>query len=184
VISFARKIGEYAFLSTVDLKLLALTYMFESEVHGTAHIKTEPQSRRAVPPTENNTTVSGEVSSVDSKPLEQPEPTNEKKVNDDANIPVENGENDVDGDVDGDEDDEEDEKDQDKQLEQPESSDQNTNGNSNGVVKADDDGEGEWITVDNLAAMKLKHGNETYSNEPVSVGCITADFSMQVHTKH
>jgi len=42
VADFARKTGDFPSLSVVDLKVLALTYMFEKELNGTEHLRTEP----------------------------------------------------------------------------------------------------------------------------------------------
>ncbi|GLJ36547.1 hypothetical protein SUGI_0734430 [Cryptomeria japonica] len=42
IISFARATGDLRSLSDVDIKLLALTYTLEAEVHGTAHLRTRP----------------------------------------------------------------------------------------------------------------------------------------------
>jgi RNA-binding protein NOB1 len=42
VIEFSKKTGDYAILSKVDLKLLALTYMLEVEAHGSEHLRATP----------------------------------------------------------------------------------------------------------------------------------------------
>eukprot|EP01018_Ginkgo_biloba_P033780 Gb_33378 [translate_table: standard] len=42
VINFSRATGDLQFLSHVDLKLLALTYTLEAQVHGIAHLRTQP----------------------------------------------------------------------------------------------------------------------------------------------
>ncbi|RUS17018.1 Nin one binding Zn-ribbon like-domain-containing protein [Endogone sp. FLAS-F59071] len=42
VVAFAKKTGDYAVLSVVDIKVLALTYMLEVEANGTARLRTEP----------------------------------------------------------------------------------------------------------------------------------------------
>ncbi|KAI3924250.1 hypothetical protein MKW98_032451 [Papaver atlanticum] len=42
VISFARATGDLQVLSDVDLKLVALTYMLESQIHGTNHLRDTP----------------------------------------------------------------------------------------------------------------------------------------------
>jgi RNA-binding protein NOB1 len=43
VVAFSKKTGDYASLSAVDLKVIALTLTLEAEVHGTsAHIRSEP----------------------------------------------------------------------------------------------------------------------------------------------
>merc|ERR1711963_65298 len=42
VTEFAKKTGDYGFLSLVDLRVLALTYDLEKQHNGIEHIKTEP----------------------------------------------------------------------------------------------------------------------------------------------
>jgi PIN domain of ribonuclease len=42
VVDFSRKTGDFSTLSSVDLKVLALTYMLEVEANGTARLRTEP----------------------------------------------------------------------------------------------------------------------------------------------
>lgn len=42
VVRFARETGDLQTLSDVDLKLIALTYMLESQIHGTNHLRDSP----------------------------------------------------------------------------------------------------------------------------------------------
>uniref|UniRef100_A0A224XNY1 RNA-binding protein NOB1 n=1 Tax=Panstrongylus lignarius TaxID=156445 RepID=A0A224XNY1_9HEMI len=42
VTKFAKKTGDYSFLSATDIKLLALTYQLEKELVGIGHLRTEP----------------------------------------------------------------------------------------------------------------------------------------------
>ncbi|XP_059078626.1 RNA-binding protein NOB1-like [Tigriopus californicus] len=48
VTDFSKKTGDYASLSAVDLKVLALTYRLERELVGVKHIKTEPTTKPTV----------------------------------------------------------------------------------------------------------------------------------------
>ncbi|KAI3703442.1 hypothetical protein L1987_73521 [Smallanthus sonchifolius] len=48
VISFARATGDLQTLSDVDLKLIALTYTLESQIHGTSHLRDSPPPIRTV----------------------------------------------------------------------------------------------------------------------------------------
>lgn len=48
VISFARATGDLQTLSDVDLKLIALTYTLESQIHGTSHLRDSPPPMRTV----------------------------------------------------------------------------------------------------------------------------------------
>ncbi|KAL6067772.1 20S-pre-rRNA D-site endonuclease nob1 [Balamuthia mandrillaris] len=73
VVSFAKKTGDYASLSAVDLKVLALTYMLEREVKGTVdHLRTIPASmakrtpnRSSAAPQQANTTTHNSATPVD-----------------------------------------------------------------------------------------------------------------------
>lgn len=42
VVNFSKKTGDFASLSAVDLRVLALVYLLEKENVGTDHIRTEP----------------------------------------------------------------------------------------------------------------------------------------------
>ncbi|KAJ3278273.1 Nin1 binding protein [Borealophlyctis nickersoniae] len=42
VVAFAKKTGDFATLSTTDLKILALTWLMEKEAKGVEHLRTEP----------------------------------------------------------------------------------------------------------------------------------------------
>lgn len=48
VISFAKATGDLQTLSDVDLKLIALTYTLESQIHGTSHLRDSPPPIRTV----------------------------------------------------------------------------------------------------------------------------------------
>lgn len=48
VVSFARATGDLQTLSDVDLKLIALTYSLESQIHGTQHLRDSPPPIHAV----------------------------------------------------------------------------------------------------------------------------------------
>ncbi|CCI45078.1 unnamed protein product [Albugo candida] len=48
IICFARKTGDFAHLSRTDLRLMALTYMLESESHGVGHLNTEPRPSHTI----------------------------------------------------------------------------------------------------------------------------------------
>ncbi|KAJ6821884.1 RNA-binding protein NOB1 [Iris pallida] len=48
VVKFARETGDLQTLSDVDLKLIALTYMLESQIHGTSHLRDSPPPLKVV----------------------------------------------------------------------------------------------------------------------------------------
>lgn len=48
VINFARKTGDFAYLSLTDLRVMALSYMLEVEANGSEHLKTSPQNSQTI----------------------------------------------------------------------------------------------------------------------------------------
>ncbi|KAH6817096.1 RNA-binding NOB1-like protein [Perilla frutescens var. frutescens] len=48
VVSFARATGDLQTLSDVDMKLIALTYTLEAQIHGTQHLRDSPPAIKAV----------------------------------------------------------------------------------------------------------------------------------------
>lgn len=48
VVNFSRKTGDFAHLSLTDLRVMALTYMLETEANGAAHLKTSPEVSRTI----------------------------------------------------------------------------------------------------------------------------------------
>ncbi|CAA7390931.1 unnamed protein product [Spirodela intermedia] len=57
VVKFARETGDLQTLSDVDIKLIALTYMLEAQIHGTGHLKSVPPpiqmvNRKSLPESE------------------------------------------------------------------------------------------------------------------------------------
>lgn len=49
VVDFSRKTGDFATLSTVDLKVLALTHMLEIQANGDKRLRTEPVKVSSLP---------------------------------------------------------------------------------------------------------------------------------------
>ena len=51
------------------------------------------------------------------------------------------------------------------------------------VANGDDDSDGDWITPDNISKYIEKDQGlsiDTHEEEPISVACMTIDYSMQV----
>ncbi|KDO21105.1 hypothetical protein SPRG_13811 [Saprolegnia parasitica CBS 223.65] len=48
VAAFARQTGDFQFLSLTDLRIMALTYMFERETNGVEHLRTKPKLAETV----------------------------------------------------------------------------------------------------------------------------------------
>nr|CAD1830754.1 unnamed protein product [Ananas comosus var. bracteatus] len=48
VVKFARETGDLHTLSDVDIKIIALAYMLEAQIHGTSHLREQPPPLRVV----------------------------------------------------------------------------------------------------------------------------------------
>ncbi|TYZ68275.1 hypothetical protein PybrP1_003424 [[Pythium] brassicae (nom. inval.)] len=67
VVNFSRKTGDFAHLSLTDLRVMALTYMLETEANGAAHLKTSPEVSRTIARDANGRIVAGSEPSVPCK---------------------------------------------------------------------------------------------------------------------
>ncbi len=54
VVSFSRLTGDFQFLSLTDLRVMALTYMFEREINGVDHLRAEPKVATTILRENNN----------------------------------------------------------------------------------------------------------------------------------
>ncbi|KAJ3262978.1 Nin1 binding protein [Chytriomyces hyalinus] len=184
VAAFARKTGDFSVLSSTDLRVLALTYMFEKERNGIAHLRTEPMKPQQFAPKKPRvkTTDTASVAATeetDTSTSHQPiEQEAEESVLDLSEQNVEY--------VDEDEDD---------QLEEaaatiPAPSSEEVAGTTKssaevgpGYTVDDEDDGGEWITPANIAKIKAKHEQKVQSQlasqKRIAVGCLTTDFAMQ-----
>ncbi|KAK9768421.1 20S-pre-rRNA D-site endonuclease nob1 [Basidiobolus ranarum] len=165
VASFSRKTGDYATLSAVDLKVLALAYMFEKEEVGVEHLRTEPVRAE---------TQKGKIYTPkpeeESPEAEEPTETNETEENsEDVSQAVE------DENIDAELSELTEKVDLNEASEVPASEAQP-------VEEEEDDDEG-WITPDNIAKFKRADAGfikpEETVEEPIKVACITTDFAMQ-----
>ncbi|ORY00281.1 hypothetical protein K493DRAFT_256577 [Basidiobolus meristosporus CBS 931.73] len=156
VAAFARKTGDYATLSAVDLKVLALAYMFEKEQVGIEHLKTEPtkahtQKGKPVAPKPEEPAAESQVDeSQDKVDTELSELTEKVTLSESS-------------------------EDQEDSTKQPEPVTEESNNN-------DDDDDDGWITPDNISKFKRNDAGAAgvdAPEEPVKVACITTDFAMQ-----
>ncbi|CAF0770329.1 unnamed protein product [Rotaria sordida] len=181
VTNYAKKTGDYAFLSAVDLRLLALTYQLYQEIVGTENLNLEPKINTTIP----NSSVSFGNAGV--KLAGFIFPKNEEK-NDDQNSDKPTTENQIEKEDEiienNNEEEEEDNDDDDVQsfVTAVENENDITESINDLHLGHDDDG---WITPSNIKTVKSKAlDNGTSENsetiqETLPVACITTDFSMQ-----
>ncbi|CAF2840785.1 unnamed protein product [Rotaria sp. Silwood2] len=189
VTNYAKKTGDYAFLSAVDLRLLALTYQLYQETVGTEKLNLEPKINATIP----SSTVSFGNAGV--KLAGFVFPKNEEK-NDDQNSEKLTTENQVEKEDEiiannnGANEEEEEEEDPDNEEDEDVQSFVTAVENESDITESindlhlghDDDG---WITPSNVKAVKSKaldngtSENSETMHETLPVACITTDFSMQ-----
>ncbi|XP_055534767.1 RNA-binding protein NOB1 [Wyeomyia smithii] len=188
VTNVAKKTGDFATLSLVDLKVLALTYQLEKEHVGTTeHLRSEPVHARTVSSASKPAELAGmsqlqgfygggkkegdEASIVEVS-------SEERKLTDDfaelSAAEVEQFENGI---V--------------KQLssagvspetkedEKEESSDEESDEEMAEEQQDDDDDDEGWITPSNIKDVKRDYGVDILEENPSPVACMTTDFAMQ-----
>ncbi|EEB08385.1 ribosome biogenesis protein Nob1 [Schizosaccharomyces japonicus yFS275] len=160
VSEFAKRTGDYAFLSATDLQVLALTYELEYKNNGGDwRLRSFPGQKKinGPPPVQETASVS-ETAAVEAKEvaattekLEQLNLSNEKSESDNSNAAVEP-------------------KEQEPSVDQVEEEDE-----------GDDDDEEGWITPSNLKKVRAREAEADSVAKPVNmkVACITTDFAMQ-----
>jgi len=185
VVDFARKTGDFAFLSAVDLRVLALTYTFESEAKGTtAHLRTRPLKvgTPAVAPAGANENDKNDDNNDDEDGDENN--TENKTENNENNENNENSNNNNEGDHEDEEDAEEDAEETESAPTVP-SAETTTPGNEDAGAAAppqrgDEDDDDGWITPANIGKVRAKRGTTgDEQEEQVEVGCFTTDYAMQ-----
>lgn len=180
VAAFARKTGDYAFLSPVDLRVLALVYTLEAEAKGSvAHLRTQPLNA--------GTNVSDlqkkDEDDEEDEEFDEEEEDEEEKEGDTTKTPT---------DTDNTNDNNNDKENQPStQNGQPSTSQEDTqapakveeeedkeSAESDKKEEEEDDG---WITPENIDRVRAKRGQkeDDVRDEEVDVGCFTTDFAMQ-----
>jgi len=181
VTNYAKKTGDYAFLSAIDLRLLALTYQLYQENVGTDKLNLEPKM---------NATISSSTTSVGNAGIKLAGfylPKKEVEENEDQQLEKPTTENEVEKEEVIENNDEEEEDDEDEDVESFVTALENENDHVTDSINDlhlghDDDG---WITPSNVKTVKSKALNNGASdnseaiNETLPVACITTDFSMQ-----
>jgi len=152
VVEFAKKTGDFYFLSTTDIKILALTLTLEKEVNGTVdHIRKEPLRQPNHTHSDNSSTTSTEDTTEQEDNRDHEE---EKEEEEEPEEPEEDA----------------------KQLEDVVTPADDKKELTVDPKNHDDEG---WITPNNIAKVTLKMQGEYESMEHTKVGCITTDFAMQ-----
>ncbi|CAO3665886.1 unnamed protein product [Umbelopsis vinacea] len=185
VVDFSRKTGDFATLSVVDLKVLALTYMLEVQANGTIRLRTEPVKTKVnkkphQPIQVEETEETAEAQDDDGWevagrgkhkahhiPVQAPTVTEalQNLSVEDTNVPI------------AEIDEVKDSSAVDESEDAPEEED-------NVVDDEDDEDAGEWITPENVVQVKaaeLGHKTEGKNKkfQVMQAACITADFAMQ-----
>ncbi|XP_059617370.1 RNA-binding protein NOB1, partial [Phlebotomus argentipes] len=191
---FAKKTGDYASLSAVDLKVVALTYQLEKEYVGTEHLRQEPLASKTIikKPEKNgleNSKLMGfympKESETNELPAEKALPESDQEEQENQGVQEDQEAEDL-QDVpetsDG-------EDDQVKQL-----TDDFNDLNCDEILKkhedseeeeeeveeeaSDDDDEG-WITPSNIGQLKKDMGFDEKDEKPAIVACVSTDYSVQ-----
>lgn len=176
VVAFSKLTGDYAALSSVDLKVLALTYMVEKEKCGIEHLRTEPvkaqvqvgaAQQRSLP--KQGSPKGGKVEAkltkdqpkVTSTNLIEKEASKLKKPTNPSEVAIV------------------------QNLEKLSlSKAENTSSEESDPTEHEesDDSDGEWITPQNLKLKQMESLGQLKKGDEVKVrkvGCITTDYAMQ-----
>ena len=173
VTAFAQRTGDLAALSSTDILVLALAWQVEREVNGGRNLKESPASvnERAL---QAIIASNGQATTVIAAPAEQ----SVHSQREEPNVAVGDVPEASDGsDDDADEDEERSEVDEDGDG----TTGEGVEGAAVSGVAAVDDGEGEWITPENLHQQR-EYGarHSVVSTLQSGVAIITTDFAMQV----
>jgi len=152
VTNYAKKTGDYAFLSAVDLRLLALTYQLYQENVGTDNLNLEPKM---------NATILSSTTSVGNAGIKLAGfvfPKNEVEENEDQQLEKPTTENEVEKEEVIENNDEEEEDDEDEDVESFVTALENENDHVTDSINDlhlghDDDG---WITPSNVKNSQIK----------------------------
>ncbi|CAG8515646.1 8431_t:CDS:2 [Paraglomus occultum] len=183
VVNFTKKSGDFAALSAVDIRVLALTYMLEIEANGTSRIRKEPIK----PTTRQGGTVKNEANNTviredQEKKKEEVDcatgnsgDDNGKGINDDGNNDCDNSQDSGESACI--------EENNDVPTTNVHEKEERRGGDDDG--KSDNDSDGEWITPDNIHNYQAKeHGHIAKSAKSqkevyMKVACMTVDYTMQ-----
>uniref|UniRef100_A0A1B0DHZ0 RNA-binding protein NOB1 n=1 Tax=Phlebotomus papatasi TaxID=29031 RepID=A0A1B0DHZ0_PHLPP len=188
---FSKKTGDYASLSAVDLKVVALTYQLEKENVGTEHLRKEPlMSKTVVRKPEKDALENCKLMGF-YMPKEKGEKEEGNEVEETEEI--EEKSNPLLGEEDTQEDEEESEGEDeqvneltedfntlncDEILRKHEDSDGEQDSGAE-EAQTDSDDDGGWITPSNIKQLKKDMGFDVKEEKPAIVACVSTDFSVQ-----
>ncbi|XP_062549406.1 RNA-binding protein NOB1 [Armigeres subalbatus] len=200
VTGMAKKTGDFATLSLVDLKVLALTYQLEQEHVGTEHLREEPKQTRTISSTQRPQELVGTgkvLGFYDGKKSEG----RQRGETESENVSTESVERSDDNAVIKDEDfkskfaelsiEEAKELEEDilDMIEQQEVEDEGVDDGCDEEesdeeegeqeVSEDDDDDDGWITPSNIKEVKRDYGTDLLEESVSPVACMTTDFAMQ-----
>lgn len=206
VCEFAKKTGDFASLSAVDLKVVALTYELEKEHVGTDHLRKEPVIAKTIvhqftskppeiscdgffPKNFNENTVSKTESEVDAKEADGEDAQTFDEEEFERELAEKFGKlntEEIPEDEDAGEEDEEDEQDvmdvlkkvDGNELADPEDEEEEFQDEEEEQEEDSDDGGG-WITPSNVKVVKREMVKDVREEKPMVVACMTTDFSVQ-----
>ncbi|RWS20027.1 RNA-binding protein NOB1-like protein, partial [Leptotrombidium deliense] len=159
VADFAKKTGDFSFLSLTDIKVIALTYALEKQFNGTEHLHSEPNEQRIITKTTNKVVKTDANIDGFYYPKNGNKSESDVKTNDFNNEKQIENENDTEF-----------------------ISNLNATNTSPNEEDEDDEDDAGWITPSNIKEIQQKVSSISLTEETSQktiVGCITGDFSMQ-----
>lgn len=183
VTNFAKKTGDYASLSAIDLKVIALTYQLEKTNVGIEHLRQEPvvskiiASKTKPEEFQDKTPLAGFYTPEGE---ENPEPLDVDEDEDDSEITEEqlrecfnklSCESESDQPVD-------DILVPEKNISDNEDFDKNLSGSEDDIDEEDDD-DTAWITPSNIKKVKKDMGADLEEEKYAAVACMTTDYAIQ-----
>lgn len=192
VTNVAKKTGDFATLSMVDLKVIALTYQLEKEHVGTDHLRDTPVPAVTIASGQRPPEIagSGKVQGFYDGKGDRSRTVTETESVSEVEVAIKDGElEDKFAELNSKEAEELHETILKQVQEEPEACDDESGGEeeaSEEEYSANEDGEGEdddddngWITPSNIKEVKRDFGTDLLEDNPSQVACMTTDYAMQ-----
>ncbi|XP_053696580.1 RNA-binding protein NOB1 [Sabethes cyaneus] len=200
VTNVAKKTGDFATLSLVDLKVVALTYQLEKEYVGTDHLRQEPTSAVTVASVRKPAELSGtgkvqgfydggkkddgkqqedSVDDVTKVEVTVEEQQLAEKFAELSSAEVTNLEDGILNQLSLEQTQLSTENDTSKEEESSEEEEYDEDEDDTNVEDQDDDDDEGWITPSNIKDVKRDFGTDFLEENPSPVACMTTDFAMQ-----
>uniref|UniRef100_A0A182QJ45 RNA-binding protein NOB1 n=1 Tax=Anopheles farauti TaxID=69004 RepID=A0A182QJ45_9DIPT len=181
VIAIAKKTGDYASLSLVDLQVIALTYELEAQHVGQEHLREEPMPAITVASARKPEALKGTELL---KGFYIPAGTsirdeNESELGDEQDsAEATDTHTSVEEEVNGDEAAEQ-QLEENGELEQEHAEEEEEEEYEDNENEDDDDDDSGWITPSNIAQVKRDMGMNLHDETSTTVACITTDYALQ-----